>query len=125
LEARQADGRPLRAHLEQVEARTGRRPPALDVEEIPAWGAHLFAAWLELHAGRGAGALGPAPLSWADLAAWDRLTGTGLQSIEARLILQIDRAWLEEKGKDKPATPAPSPGAPSPRVSRTPHARTR
>lgn len=101
-------------HLEAVERQTGKRPPALDVEELPAWGAHLYAIWSEIAAGRGApGFSGPTRLSWADLAAWQQLTGSALEPVEARIVLHLDRAWIEERAKDapppKPKTPPSGP----------------
>lgn len=112
----QSDGRPLLAHLEQVEERTGKRPPALDVEEIPAWALHVYDTWREIGAGRGPGLMGPARLTWTDLAAWQRLMGAALEPLEARIIFHLDRAWIEERGKDAPPPKSRNPPSANPRA---------
>lgn len=95
MSARLPDGSTRRHNLESVEAQTGKRPRDLDGPECPAWGEHVWTWWCDLHAGRRAGAMGPAPLSYADIAAWAGLTHTQPRSVEVRLIMAIDAAWLE------------------------------
>jgi hypothetical protein len=120
LSVRQPDGATKRDHLESVERQTGKRPAALDGPELPAWGRHIFAAWIDLHAGRGGNGMGPNPIAWADLAAWAALTGTEPSPFEVRTIMAIDRAWLEEQARTVTRTPPPAPPP-----SRNPGSRTR
>jgi hypothetical protein len=44
---------------------------------------------------RGSTGFGPAPLSWADIEAWSRVTGTPVDPWEARAIRAIDDAIIE------------------------------
>lgn len=77
----------------------GRRPAGLDGPPLPAWGEHLWAAWLELHQGRRVGFNGPEPLAWSDLDAWSRLTGAEIRADEAGLLMQIDREFFAVRGE--------------------------
>jgi hypothetical protein len=95
-------------------------PAALAGPDLPAWGRHIFAAWIDLHAGRGGNGMGPNPIAWADLAAWAALTGTEPSPFEVRTIMAIDRAWLEEQARTVTRTPPPAPPP-----SRNPGSRTR
>lgn len=87
---------------------------------MPAWGAHLLNAWQELHAGRGSNGFGPNPISWPDLQAWSALTGSVVTPFEARVIMQIDRVWLDIQAK---APPPPKPAGTTP--PKSPRSRTR
>lgn len=80
--------------LESVERQTGRRPAALDGPELPADGAHVWAWFLELSAGRGSNGFGPNPISYLDLLAWSLLTGTITRPAEVEAIMALDRAWM-------------------------------
>jgi hypothetical protein len=64
--------------------------------------------------------MGPNPIAWGEIAAWAALTGADLSPFEVRVILAIDRAWLEEQAR---SIPRPPHGAPPP--SRNPLPRTR
>lgn len=65
--------------------------------------------------------MGPNPIAWGEIAAWAALTVADLSPFEVRVILAIDRAWLEEQARSIPRTPAG--GAPPP--SRNSRPRTR
>lgn len=85
----------LREHLEAVERQTGRRPRDLDGPPLPDCVAHVWSWWQDLHVARGGTGFGPAPIGWQDVAAWSALTGTITRPAEIRLLMDIDRAWLE------------------------------
>lgn len=90
-------------------AATGERPPELRTPECPAAVAYLLQWFAELSRGRPVG-MGLAPLSWCEIDAWSRLTGTRLQHWELRALLALDGAWLRAaaKGRPKPAARAPA-----------------
>lgn len=75
------------------------RPADLDGPEIPAWGEHLWGYWLELHQGRRVGESGSERIAYADLEAWARLCGVALRADEARMIMQIDAAYMAERAE--------------------------
>lgn len=89
----------MRAHLEAHTRRTGRvheklcNPPRLD-----AGIAHLWPAFLDLHRTRGGG-MGPAPISFAELDAWQRCTRSELAAWELRAIRRADEAWLSREAE--------------------------
>lgn len=72
---------------------------------LPDWGDYLFEYWQELHQGRRATDMGPAPIAWADLDAWSRVTGIVLRPVETRLIMQIEAAYFAERAKIEKAKP--------------------
>lgn len=55
-----------------------------------------------------AGGMGPAPLGWADLAHWQRLTGEPLQPWQARALRQASAAYVTQLAD------AADPGCPAP-----------
>lgn len=85
------DGSTLRDHLEVAETATGER--LIEDPEIPAAGEHLWNWFWELHSGRGGG-FGPSPLSYQELAAWARLTGSEPGPWEVRALRKMDNACL-------------------------------
>lgn len=94
------DGTTPRAHAEQVARHTGR-PFAealarlgLAEPDIPPDGALLWSWWRELASGRGNNGFGPLPISWADMDAWARLTGTPLSPWQAGTLRDMDNAFL-------------------------------
>lgn len=114
------DGASKRQHLESVARQTGKLPAELDTPPIPAWAEHIVGWWAELNAARGGNGMGPNPISWADIAAWSRLTATEPSPFEVRTILALDQAWLAEQAKSssRPPPPAASPQPPRPRRQR-------
>lgn len=61
-----------------------------------------------------AGGMGPAPLSWADLAHWQRLTGEPLHPWQARALRQASAAYVSQLAESAdPACPAPWVDAPA------------
>jgi len=102
LARRRPDGATEREHLLSVERQTGRRLIALDGPALPADGAHVWAWFFELSAGRGSNGLGPNPISYLDLLAWTVLTGTITRPAEIEAIMALDRAWLAAPTTDVP-----------------------
>ena len=64
---------------------------------MPADGAHVWAWFLELSAGRGSNGFGPNPISYLDLLAWSTLTGTITRPAEIEAIMAVDRAWMMQQ----------------------------
>lgn len=81
LSARQADGKPLRAHLLAAMKAGAPRPPQLDQPDLPDEFAHLL-PWLRQL---------PCPLEWPALDSWLRVTGREIARWEADLLFRLDR----------------------------------
>jgi hypothetical protein len=100
-------GGSLRQHYEAAAAQGSPTAQVeLDGLELPAPAAHVWQWFQELAAGRGSNGWGPNPLTWADLGAWQRLTGVHPSPHELGWLLHLDQAWLKaiaaassEKGK--------------------------
>lgn len=58
---------------------------------------HVITLWRDLSAGRGQGLNGPAPLSWADIRAYQEIMGGAFKPEEARAALILDRAYLNAR----------------------------
>ena len=92
LSARQADGSPLRAHL-QAEARATGQPDDRLLMQVPREGAALWDAFTDLAAARPMGmAAGAIPHS--EIEAWQRLYATRLTGWEVDTLKAMDRAAL-------------------------------
>ena len=62
-----------------------------------------------------AGGVGPAPVSWSELAQWQRLTAEPLLPWHARAIRQASAAYVAQLAESAdPACPAPWTNAPAP-----------
>lgn len=97
LDARRPDGSTLRQHYE-VGAAQGLATAIVALagdEELPAQCEHVWVWFGELAAARGSNGWGPNPITWADLAAWQRLTGARPTPREVEWILRLDHAWLK------------------------------
>lgn len=81
----QADGLPLRAHL-QVEARVTGQPSPLLSARPPAACAALWVAYCELNAEGEGGIQGP------HIEAWQRLSGVSLTTWEVDTLRAVDHA---------------------------------
>jgi hypothetical protein len=93
----QEDGTPLLAHLHAAWRASGNMPKMLrDAPELPDGLQSLWAAFLELHDSRGSTGWGPARVTFADMEAHRRMTGTELQPWQVDLIRQADNLWLAE-----------------------------
>lgn len=98
MHARAQDGATMRAHLEAA-AKMGsvaaKAELAKDLSPGPL--AYLWHWFLELHARRGMGGMGPAPITWPDLQAWSALMRRALDPWEYALIGVLDNVFFETK----------------------------
>jgi hypothetical protein len=92
LSRRQADGTPLRAHL-QAEARATGKPDPLLLAQVPAAGAALWEAYCELSAMRPSG-MGPCAIPGLEYELWQRHGGVRLTPWEIDTLKAMDRAAL-------------------------------
>ena len=93
--AQPSGNKTTREHLQSLAARGDKAAAAmLRGPEVPSAVRHLYEWWGEVAAGRGAGGLGPASLTWQDIAGWMAVTQTDLTPLEAQTILRMDRAFL-------------------------------
>lgn len=61
---------------------------------IPPEAVYLWNHFTLLHAARTGGGMGPNPITYADLDAYSRLTGAGLEAWEVGAIRALDDAYL-------------------------------
>lgn len=88
--------------MQQVAKVTGKSLPDLELPPFPDRIAHVWMAFLDLHAGRSYGMHGPNPLSWPDIKAWNDLMREDLKEWEIRAIRALDTVWLQvvSEGRD-------------------------
>lgn len=97
------DGVPLIDHLRSVERQTGETPKMLlDGPKCPDECADLWLIFGELHACRGSNGFGPMRISYGDLDAYQRVTGTSLARWELEAIRLADRAYLTDWNERQP-----------------------
>lgn len=94
------DGITLRSKLEQVERTTGKRPAALDHEELPQAAYDAYDLWIDIHRGRSYG-MGITPLTWIELDAWERVRNRKLSYTELELIRVIDDAFVNRSQESR------------------------
>jgi hypothetical protein len=73
---------------------------------VPPGAVVVWQAWLAVRAGTPGGE----PAGWQAIEAWSRLSGRRLEPWEARMVRDLDDAFLEasEKARPKPGKPAPA-----------------
>lgn len=77
--------------------------PAMPPNPAP----HIIARLIELGITESNG-MGPVPISWCEMAEWQRLTGVALDPWEARLLRQLSVAYIAESRRaESEACPAP------------------
>lgn len=70
---------------------------------------HLFDAGPVLHTG-----MGPVPLSWSELATWQRVTGVELTPWEAQTLRRLSAEYIAtQQAAEDPAMPPPYATAPT------------
>lgn len=62
---------------------------------VPEAGRLLWSAFIEISAARGFYQFGPAPISFAEIEGWSRLTGTPLAPHHVEIIRAMDEAFVE------------------------------
>ena len=74
------------------------RPPELDGPDLPDELAFLWGYFTELHETR-SGGMGPGPISYSEIDAWQRLTGRELPIWQVKAIKRMDRAFMQVEAK--------------------------
>lgn len=72
--------------------------PVPEPEPFPPFAAHVLDWWTALHRQRGA-SFGPAPLSYADIAAYLALTGESIRTHELDWLLAVETAWRQAQSE--------------------------
>lgn len=93
-------GATARAHFEAA-ARMGSKAAIAELAKDTSPGplAYLWGLFLELHGRRGAGGMGPSPITWPDLAAWASLTRRTLMPWEYDVLAMLDNAFFAATAK--------------------------
>lgn len=94
LRRKQPDGETLRTHLQAVWRASGRRPPELDVPELPRAARQVWSLFCELDATRGGNGFGVDAISEARLLSWQQLHRVRLSPWEIEQIQMLDRLSL-------------------------------
>jgi hypothetical protein len=103
LAAPQEDGVALIEHLRAAERQSGQTPEALlCAPPCPEGCGELWSIFRELHACRGSNGFGPTRISYVDLDAYQRVTGTKLQTWEIEAIRRADKAYLDDWAERQP-----------------------
>ena len=93
LQARQADGAPLRTHLQRLAANTGKVDERLLIDRVHPGPAGVLDAYLSLGATRRSG-MGMHAFTLSDIEAWCRLNGVRLTPWELDTLIALDQAAL-------------------------------
>lgn len=93
LEKPQKDGTPLRVHLEKIEEKTGKTPKEMELPEFPDAAENAWDSWQELSESRPPGFSGPSAITYLEIEAYIRMTGTTLTYWEVDAIKMIDRIY--------------------------------
>jgi hypothetical protein len=91
------NGSTLRDNIEAAEQATDK--DLVEEPEVPAAGEFLWICFWELDLGRGGTGWGPAPLAWADMAAWAAMNGIDFGPWESRALRRMDLAWMSAAEK--------------------------
>lgn len=92
-----------RTKLSRIEAQYGRTPPPMPPNPAP----HITERLMEIGLAEAAG-MGTVPVSWREIEAWQRLTGTVLPPWEARLIRRLSAEYIaENRAAEDESRPAP------------------
>jgi hypothetical protein len=89
-----------REHLQEVEKQSGRTPLALQGPEFPELLEYVWTVFLLLNNTRGQGFSGPAPISYQEIDAWQRMTHNTLLPWEAEAVKKLDAVYLRVVNKN-------------------------
>lgn len=90
------DGATVRQHLEAIQRQTGFTPDALAfAPPLPEGLEPLWHDFWALHSGRGNSGFGPAQITFADIDAYQRVTGVRFQPWQLDAIRRADGAYLK------------------------------
>lgn len=98
MHSRAGDGATMRAHLEaaaKMGSVSAKAELAKDLSPGPL--AYVWRWFLELHARRGMGAMGPAPITWPDFDAWARRKRIDPEPWEFDLLGVLDNEFFATK----------------------------
>ncbi len=70
-------------------------PGRTDGPDVPWAGLRVWGLFLRLHESRGGGGFGPAPITFADMEAFQRVSGEPLRPFEVEIIHALDREWMK------------------------------
>ena len=100
LNAPQDDGATLRDHLEMYQASTGMMHPIMKAApHLPAGCEYLWSDFMDMHSTRQFRDSGPAPISFLDIDAWQRVNGVALQPWQLNAIRRADAEFLRATAK--------------------------
>jgi hypothetical protein len=68
----------------------------LEAVALPAVAQSVWISFVELSMHRSSTGLGPGPLTWVDLDAWQRVTSGALSALERDWVFELDRLFLED-----------------------------
>jgi hypothetical protein len=94
LNTLQDDGSTLNDHLKSLWRQTGRKPDQLERVEFPPLMRAVWSHFLELNNARTSNGFGANPLTYAEIYAWNNLTGANVSADDVRIIKQLDNVYL-------------------------------
>lgn len=90
----------MRQHLMAAWNATGEMPQRLEFAPVLPEGAeHAWSGFLALHSTRGNNGFGPSPISYADIDAYQRVSGDRLLAWEIDAIRRADHAFFSVQSK--------------------------
>ncbi len=92
----------MKEHLASYRERNGKDHPMLaDAPVFPAGLELLWSQFLDLHVSRGSTGFGPARITFVDIDAWQRVTGSRLEAWEIGAIRKADDAYMRTVSAEK------------------------
>jgi hypothetical protein len=96
--AAEEEGGTVLEHLEAYERQTGKvHPMLLDAPRLPEGCEQLWPIFSELHSCRGNYGFGPCRITYADIDAFQRVSGVTLRPWELEAVRKADAAYLEKQ----------------------------
>ena len=80
---------------------TGEWPEELNIQDLPIGCRIVWDTFIELHNARSYG-MGPSPIGWRDLQAWQEVTGVRLGPWEIDTIMALDIVAMKSLNEKKP-----------------------
>lgn len=100
LYAPQPDGSTLAEFGASIQEQTGSWPEDIpEPPDIPPALEHLWAWFWQLRTANPSAGFGPAPLSFGEMDAWQRVTGNQLEPWQVDVLLAMDAAFLTAQPK--------------------------
>lgn len=108
----------VRAHLENVERQTGKRPDGLNGPECPDLLKYLLQWFLDISVFRRNGMAGPERITPLDIAGYSLVTGQWPEPWEFRTLGLLDQAFIENHHRKPAPKPVQNDGKPKPKTRR-------